>query len=146
MTIALLCNIALPFAIPTIKLVQDVAAVFLGSPPGATPSAPVPATPIAIANAADFVGRYFSDEIDSVYEIELGSSLLLKRKKYGPAELKPVASDEFVIEDFSQGISAALTAVTLRFSRDTLGKILGFTLDDTSGAKRISNFKFAKLP
>src|SRR5262249_21881469 len=86
LTVALLCNIALPNDIPTSKLVQDVAAVFLGPPPGATPTPPVPATPIAISNAAEFVGRYFSDEIDSIYEIELGSSLLLKRKKYSPAE------------------------------------------------------------
>jgi CubicO group peptidase (beta-lactamase class C family) len=148
LTVALLCNIALPDAIPTTKLVRDVAAVFLAgaSPPGPAASADVPASPLAVANPADFVGRYCSGEIDSIYEIELGSSLMLKRKKYNPAELKALAGDQFRIDDFSQGIAAALTAVTLRFSRDAQGKVLGFMLDDTSGAKRISNFKFTRLP
>ena len=58
----------------------------------------------------------------STYEIELGSSLILKRKKYKPAELKPVASDKFSIDDFSQGDQRALTAVTLRFSQGCPGQ------------------------
>jgi CubicO group peptidase (beta-lactamase class C family) len=148
LTVALLCNIKLPDKTPTAKLVREVAAVFLpgASPPDPAASADVPASPAAVANPADFVGRYYSGEIDSTYEIELSSCLILKRKKYKPTELKAIADDKFSIDDFSQGISSALTAVTLHFSRDAQGKILGFTLDDTSGAKRISNFKFAKLP
>jgi CubicO group peptidase (beta-lactamase class C family) len=148
LTVALLCNIALPDTIPTTTLVRDVAAVFLDgtNPPGAAVSADVQASPAAVASPADFVGRYFSGEIDSTYEIELSSSLMLKRKKYKPAQLKGLAGDRFSIDDFSQGVSSALTAVTLHFSKDAQGKVLGFTLDDTSGAKRICNFKFTKLP
>jgi hypothetical protein len=42
-------------------------------------------------------GRYYSEELDTSYEVELqGEQLVLKRRKYAPQILRPVAADVFV--------------------------------------------------
>ena len=92
------------------------------------------------------MGRYVSDEIDSTYEIALGPPLVLKRKKYAPAELIGAGGDDLRIADFSQGVSGALTAVNLHFNRDAQNKITDFTMDDGNSPPRIKNFRFTRLP
>jgi len=95
------------------------------------------------ADPTEYVGRYYSDEIDTTYEIKLtGSSLKITRPRYDPTDLTPLALDKFKISNFS----VVLTLATVQFSRDAGGKINGFRMDDVSGGNRLTNFPFIRRP
>jgi CubicO group peptidase (beta-lactamase class C family) len=92
----------------------------------------VPPASLTAAEMADYVGAYYSEEIDSVYTVKLdGGKLVLKRKKNDPMTLDPAFEDAFVTGQFF-GIA--------RFERDSSGRVTGFRLF----AGRIRNFQFVK--
>lgn len=81
---------------------------------------------------AQYEGAYYSDEIDSVYNVKLdGGRLILTRKKNAPITLEPAFEDAFVTGPFF-GVA--------RFDRDRENRVTGFHL--FSG--RIRNFKFVR--
>ncbi len=64
----------------------------------------------------DFVGKYYSVELETQYQVELTpDGLIFKHYKHQPQLLKPTAVDAF----FGQG--------DLQFTRDSSGKVDGFT-------------------
>jgi CubicO group peptidase (beta-lactamase class C family) len=145
LSVALLCNVLLPDAAPTRLLVRKVAAIYLADQLAEEPQdvAESPGVSFTPADPTEYVGRYYSDEIDTTYEIKLtGSSLKITRPRYDPTDLTPLAPDKFKISNFS----VVLTLATVQFSRDAGGKINGFRMDDVSGGNRLTNFPFIRRP
>jgi len=80
------------------------------------------------AQAAEYAGVYYSEEIEPAYRIEVGEGrLVVRRLKVAAVTLEPLTRDVF------RGSTG-----TLRFSRDGKGRVTGFTLN--SG--RIRGFRF----
>jgi CubicO group peptidase (beta-lactamase class C family) len=147
LTIALLGNILLE-DIDTGDLVRAVAAVYLEHRfAAARPrSAKTSAAASAPSHPSEYPGRYYSEEIDTVYDVvRVGSSLQIERRKYDPSPLHPIAADTFRVDE---NFSNVLTTAQLRFSRDAHGKINGFRIDDTTPTpnNRLANFCFTRLP
>jgi CubicO group peptidase (beta-lactamase class C family) len=142
LAVALLGNVQLPNSIYTGDLVRSVAAIYLNSAPPAAPQSSVPPqqptfTP---ASLTEYLGRYYSDELDVTYEIVMkGSSIAITRRKYGPAILAAVSPNTF-----TTNFSVVLSLANVTFHR-TQGNVDGFSIDDTSGADRLRNFWFAKV-
>ncbi len=81
---------------------------------------------------AEFVGRYYSDEIDSTYTIAVkDDKLVMTRKKAAAVMMQPVFRDAF---------STLSILGTIRFTRDAQNRVNGFTVS----AGRIRGFKFVK--
>lgn len=100
--------------------------------PGQKPATFDAVPPADTTQLAQFVGNYYSDEIDSTYKIALkDDKLVLMRKKADPATLQPVFRDAF---------STFSILGTVRFTRDAQNRVNGFTLH----AGRIRSFKFVK--
>jgi len=103
--------------------------------PGRTPvtfDALAPATPNA-EQLAEYAGDYYGEEIDSIYKLTVqDGKLTMKRKKYRPVEMAPVAKDVFT----------APGAGSMRFTRDNQNRVAGLVLS----RGRIKNFRFDKLP
>ena len=92
------------------------------------------------ASLTEYLGRYYSDELDVTYEIVMkGSSIAITRRKYGPAILTAVSPNTF-----TTNFSVVLSLANVTFHR-TQGNVDGFSIDDTSGADRLRNFWFAKV-
>ncbi|MGA2287252.1 serine hydrolase domain-containing protein [Bradyrhizobium sp.] len=153
LAIALLGNVLL-VDVETADIVREVADVYLprkraaARQASAKTSAAVSAETSAVAPEyaapKGFVGRYYSEEIDTVYEVALDrSSLRIERKKNLPSPLIPIAADTFGLDDFSN----VLTSATVKFSRDAHGKIDGFRIDDARPApeNQLLNFRFTRL-
>jgi hypothetical protein len=82
------------------------------------------------AQAAEYIGVYRSEEIEPAYRIEVADGrIVLRRLKSTAVTLEPLTRDVF------RG-----SAGTMRFSRDSQGRITGFTL--SSG--RIRGFRFSR--
>lgn len=147
LAVALLCNILLPPDIQTADLVRAVAAVYLQDdpPPAQQAAEATPSAALAPANLTRYLGRYYSDEIDTTYDVTLkGSSLQITRNKYDSTPLYPTPrpGDSFRMD---KNFSNVLTSGTLTFSRDAKGKTNGFQIDDT-GQDQLRNFRFVKVP
>jgi CubicO group peptidase (beta-lactamase class C family) len=148
LSIALLCNVALPddAAHQTWTLVRNVASLYLGAPFSPMPTGPAPPAPgPAPANLGQFLGRFYSEELDVTYTLGLntnGSSIAATRDKYAATTLTPLSqADTFMMQNFS----VVLPLVKVTFQRNG-GQISGLTMDDISGANRLSNFHFSKVP
>jgi CubicO group peptidase (beta-lactamase class C family) len=143
LAVALLCNLALD-QISTGTLVREVAALYLGSPHSAVLEtvADHPTGTSAPAALTEYLGQYYSDEIDAVYTIVPdGSSIAITRSRYDATKLNVAGLDVFVMSNFT----VVLTMVLVEFNRDAQGKIDGFRMDDISGLNRLSKFRFAKV-
>jgi CubicO group peptidase (beta-lactamase class C family) len=151
--VACLCNLALPEAKLPGALVRQVADVYLAGqfpvPPGPDPatvagegsrtpqSNATPPAHVTSADLAEYAGRYYSEEIETSYNIERqGSSVVLTRQKYPATLLTPTVRDSFTMSNFS----AALPAATVRFIRDAQGHVSSFLIS----GDRVYNFKFSK--
>jgi CubicO group peptidase (beta-lactamase class C family) len=147
LAIALLCNVALSNNEQTWNLVRDVAAVFVKKQvPFPRTAAAIPHHPASSskrAPLADYVGRYYSEEIGSTYIIGKNgpSSLALARWKYAPAHLTAAGKDTFHVSNFS----VMLSTVELTFHRDGRDKVDGFRMDDIGGGDRLRDFRFTKV-
>jgi CubicO group peptidase (beta-lactamase class C family) len=143
LTIALLGNVQLPPDIFTSDLVRSVAAIFLNNqPPVASTTAPTASTFVP-TNLNEFLGQYYSDEVDNFCEVVLDeSSIAIRhRKYYDLAKMVAASSDTFTMTNFS----VVLNSATVKFHR-TQGQIDGFFIDDSFGSNRLHNFWFAKQP
>ncbi len=146
LSIALLCNVALPddAAHQTWTLVRKVASVYLGTSFAPMVAAPLlPAAGLAPANLGQYIGKFYSEEIDATYTLSFnanGSAVAATREKYPPTTLLPAGSDIFMMMNFS----IVLPQLLVQFNR-TQGQITGFRIDDTLEG-RISNFHFVKVP
>ncbi len=85
----------------------------------------------------EFVGEYYSEELDSTYRIEEDhAKLVLKRRKHAPAELAPVGQDLFAAATMMKW-----TVVPIQFLRDSQGRVSGMTLTAAS----VRNMKFVRV-
>jgi hypothetical protein len=85
-------------------------------------------------------GRYYSDEIDTTYNIELqGSSLVITRHRYPATPLAQTSGsrDEFTMTKFSRPLPTG----TVRFTRDVTQRVNGLLI---SGSHRIYDFPLTK--
>jgi CubicO group peptidase (beta-lactamase class C family) len=142
--VACLCNLELPNSRLPGKFVREVADIYLADqflPNPASPGAPGPAaTPQPPVNDFSvYAGRYYSNEIDTAYNVELRTSgLVITRHRYKPTVLTPSSRDEFSMEDFSRPIPTG----TVEFTRDAQQRVNGLRI---TGA-RISGFRLDKQP
>lgn len=145
LSVALLCNLALDDPLPTTwTLVRQVAAVYLGTPV-ALMAAAAPADPAGLAapaNLGEYLGRFYSDEIDATYTLsfDANGAVVATRQKYPPTSLVPAGPDVF----FMKNLSIVLPKVLVQFNRNGQGQITGFRMDELGG--RLSNFHFVKVP
>ena len=138
LSVACLCNLAT--ANPT-RLATEVAEIHLGSALGPAapatngpddgPAAATPAAGIAVsaADLAAYAGRYYSDELDTTYTLEVKDGALALAARRLNGTLVPSARDEFT-----------LGSMVLRFARDAEGRPSGFHL----GAGRVRNLHFTR--
>ena len=151
--VAILCNVAMPDDTGPGVLARHVADVYLrdylrDEPASVTPehhapalSGPPPASdpPQTLQHLAEYTGLYYSDEIESTYEIKLDkASIAIFRHKYPPTHLDPTFADTFKMTNFSPLVRSG----SVHFTRDDQRKINGFLFD----GDRIRNFPFTKLP
>lgn len=88
-----------------------------------------PFSPTA-AQVEEFAGAYRSDELDVVWRLKAdGQVIRLERLKNRPAPIQPLVADTF-----------SSPAGVLRFTRDTTGRVDGFTLE----AGRVRGLRFRK--
>ena len=88
----------------------------------------------AISHLSDFVGTYYSDELQTIYTVQIkNDSLILYNKKHLDIRLNPAWKD-----DFSVG---AWFLSSIEFERDENGKVTGFNATQY----RCRNNKFVKL-
>lgn len=149
LSIALLCNVALPDdeAHQTRTLVREVASLYLGatfSPLPAAPAPPPAGTPPA--NLSQYFGRFYSEELDETYTLGLnanGTSIAVTRDKtYRTFDLTAlVQPDSFKMS----GFSVVLPLVQVDFARSG-GAVSGFSIKDISGGDRLGSFHFRKAP
>jgi CubicO group peptidase (beta-lactamase class C family) len=145
LAVALLGNVQLPDSIYTGDLVASVAAVFLNSAApvaGAAAAQPVQ-PPLSPANLNQYLGKYYSVELDVTYEVvkKGSSSIAIARRKYALADLSPTSQPD----QFTTNLSVVLSVATVTFGYDASGNINGFDINDTSGADRLRDFHFAKV-
>jgi CubicO group peptidase (beta-lactamase class C family) len=141
LAVALLCNVT---SAETTSLVRGVAMIFDPTLQGSSnPPPEAPDETFVPRHLSDYIGRYYSDEIDVTYEVTLtGSTLVIARPRYDPVKLEPTAREKFLAYKFS----ALLDPAVVWFRRDAAGKIYGFHLEGAAGANRLSHFLFAKVP
>ena len=151
LAVACLCNRAFPEDGLLRELVGRVAKVYLPRPSAAAPQSEILAVRAAVearpqatvtpADIAEYIGRYYSSEIDAAYDIKLhqGLSLVVARHKYKPTALVPAFTDVFTMSHFGDPV---LPSSSVRFVRDYSGHVTGFLFD----GPRILNFQFTKMP
>jgi CubicO group peptidase (beta-lactamase class C family) len=82
---------------------------------------------------ASYVGRYFSEEMETFYDLAVESGkLVIKHRRFGPVTLTHTSGDTF---------SGALPVTQLVFKRDAEGKITGFE----AGNGRARGIVFTKV-
>ena len=158
LSIALLCNVALPNErtpnVQTWTLVRDVAKLFLGTMlPLPPPQAQVPSTAPGPtpSNLGEFTGQFHSDELDVTYTVSLnanGTAVQVARRKYATVTLVPLTTAGTFMNvkpPPAPPFSNVLRHVKFSFFREQ-GQIAGFSMDDISGQDQLSNFKFRKMP
>ncbi|MBX3147498.1 MAG: beta-lactamase family protein [Gemmatimonadales bacterium] len=136
LTVAVLCNDG--SANPT-ALTNQVADLYLagklGPAPEASPSGPPaqPETvPITARQAAAYVGRYVSDELDTWTVVEARGDTVTARTRWGdPVQWRPIGPDAFMVG-----------WVRIDADRDRRGQVTGFRLS----AARTQNVAFVKAP
>jgi len=84
------------------------------------------------ADLKEYAGRYYSEELDTCYDLFVKSGALLVRSARGePAPADPQKKDVFSVGGYAR----------FRFQRDANGVITGFTV--TTG--RVLNLKFVRM-
>jgi hypothetical protein len=101
----------------------------------------MPQATAMLADLKEYAGRYYSEEIDTAYNVRLpkeGLSLVIERQKYRDTPLEPAFRDGFT----ASGLSVVLPFVTVRFTRDAQRRVTGFLID----GDRIRSFRFVRDP
>ena len=118
------------FSDPTAKGF-DTVAVIVGSEPPVVGKRTVPYSP-SPDDLKEFTGKFYSDELDTRYDLSLKSGALFVQSSRGePAPCEPLKKDVFSVAGYAR----------IRFQRDEGGAITGFTV--TTG--RVRNLKFVKM-
>lgn len=84
------------------------------------------ASPVTLTSEqkADYVGKYYSPELDATYRVLLQEdSLVLDRPRYGMGQLRSVFEDGFIMLEAEH-----LGTINLLFNRDAQHQITGFNL------------------
>jgi hypothetical protein len=77
------------------------------------------------ARLAEYIGTYYSPELDVTYAIVLQDTMLVvRRQRRGDAPMIPMFADGFRVIDFGQ----------MRFVRDHMSRITGFYVTHWAGA------------
>ena len=106
-------------------------------PEVAPPQGAIAPAALPPAEWAEYEGQYYSDEIDTVYNVERhGSSISITRPKYPATLLTPDSRDKFTM----LGFSVVLSRATVRFTRDAQQHVTGLLID----GDQLFNFKFTK--
>lgn len=72
----------------------------------------------AAPDLASFAGRYFSEELETFYDLSVeDGKLVIRHRRFGPAQLTHTADDSF---------SGTLPVNQVVFRRDESGKVIGF--------------------
>jgi CubicO group peptidase (beta-lactamase class C family) len=144
LSVALLCNVLLPNQSRTSKLVRDVAAVYLNEPFISSSSSPATCqrapSPVDLTK---YLGRYYNEEIDAIYEVGLssdGKSLTITRNKYDAITLSGGSDDQFNMENFSGPL---LPCSSVRFKKDPEGNVTEFRME-AKDTGLLNNFPFEK--
>ena len=107
-----------------------------GAPPtGTNPAAAAPRVTEAppIADLTTFVGRYFSNELETFYELTVENGrLVIRHRRFGPVALTRINADTF---------SGTLPVSQIVFRRDAQGNVTGFD----AGNGRARGIAFMKV-
>jgi len=147
-TALVLCNLATANAA---SLANQVADIYLadrlaepsprvagGPRPAAFPSA-TGSAPLEPARLAEFVARYYSDELDATMELVLGDAGLMMRRRGEPDQpFSYLGDDAFGVGGGPRGMLLGRS----QFRRDAAGRIEGFVFD----AYRVSGLWFGRVP
>jgi len=87
----------------------------------------------ATADLSGFAGRYFSEEMETFYDLSVeGGQLVIRHRRFGPVTLTHTNGDTF---------SATLPVSQVVFRRDTQGTVTGFD----AGNGRARDIRFTKV-
>ena len=87
----------------------------------------------AAVNLADYAGRYFSEELETFYDLSVeNGQLTIRHRRFGPVALTHTSGDSF---------SATLPVSTVVFRRDAQGTVTGFE----AGNGRARGIMFEKV-
>ena len=85
------------------------------------------------ADLASFAGRYFSDELETYYDLSVeDGKLVIRHRRFGPVALTHTSGDTF---------SGTLPVSQVVFKRDAEGKVTGFE----AGNGRARGIVFTKV-
>jgi hypothetical protein len=80
-----------------------------------------------------FAGRYFSEELETFYNLSVeGGNLVIRHRRFGPVALTHTSGDSF---------SATLPVSSVVFQRDAQGNVTGFE----AGNGRARGIMFKKV-
>ena len=72
----------------------------------------------AVVDLANYAGRYFSEELETFYDLSVeGGQLVIRHRRFGPVALTHTNGDSF---------SATLPVSSVVFQRDAQGNVTGF--------------------
>ena len=126
LSVAVLCNVSSGQAT---QYARSVAETYLGdsikaitATTGTRPRREIPTFATNPQDLANYVGSYYSDEAEVVYEVALdGAALVIKRRPDTVMRLRPTAKDEFSAGSrsfkFIRGTNGAVNEFSLRGSR-----------------------------
>jgi hypothetical protein len=87
----------------------------------------------AAVDLATFAGRYFSEELETFYDLSVeGGQLVIRHRRFGPVTLTHTTGDSF---------SATLPVSQVVFRRDAQGTVTGFD----AGNGRARDIRFRKV-
>jgi hypothetical protein len=87
----------------------------------------------ASVDLTSFAGRYFSEELETFYDLSVeGGKLVIRHRRFGPVALTHTSGDSF---------SGTLPVSQMVFSRDAEGKVTGFE----AGNGRARGIMFKKV-
>lgn len=91
-------------------------------------------TKYPLSNATDYIGKYYSEELETTYEVVLEKDqLVTKHQRNDDMTFRPLMQDVFRMNRWFFD--------NLRFERDGNGKISGFRVDNS----RVKNLLFTKV-
>jgi hypothetical protein len=85
------------------------------------------------ADLASFAGRYYSEELETFYDLSVeGGKLVIRHRRFGPVTLTHTSGDNF---------SGTLPVTQIAFRRDAQGSVIGFD----AGNGRARGIMFTKV-
>lgn len=94
------------------------------------------------ADIAEYVGRWFSSDIDAAWQfVSRGASLLLARRGQPEMTLRPIARDQFLRTLGPEGE----ISVRLQFLRNSAGRLTGLVVSTAPGEDAVGDLLFHRL-